>query len=255
MERKKINQTGLIIGISLMLLLCLMTLLPIKAKAVETDPNQAPSNASNFELYFYSFGEEVEGELPADSTYVYSWDERSADKYHYSVTVQIFGKDLDELMLTTPAEDYYITKKYFNRTYNSKTKTYTYTSNIDFPSIAGLMLFNYSNSSVKYKIIINYEPVINLSKTSITEITNTKHLTMTVKYLPVRNRLGYQIEYSTNSKFNTKTRVNTGATTKDVGKLTKGNIYYVRVRSYARYSDGSLVYSKWSPTQRIKIKQ
>lgn len=95
-----------------------------------------------------------------------------------------------------------------------------------------------------------------LSKPVITELTNSSQCTMTVRYKAVKDRFGYSIEYSTNPKFQkNKTRVSTSSTVKKIGKLTKGNIYYVRVRAYAWNSSGKLIYSPWSATQRVKIKK
>ncbi|WP_028509621.1 fibronectin type III domain-containing protein [Ruminococcus sp. NK3A76] len=66
---------------------------------------------------------------------------------------------------------------------------------------------------------------------------------------------GYQISYSTSSKFTKKTTktVNATGTSKTIKKLTKGKTYYVRVRTYKSVA-GVKICSGWSEVKKIKVK-
>lgn len=93
------------------------------------------------------------------------------------------------------------------------------------------------------------------SKPSITTpSTNGKHQ-VTAKWKKVSACSGYQVQYSTSSKFKSPTvktvsgRSKTSCTT----KLKKGKKYYIRVRSYKNFN-GKKYYSAWSNAKSIKCK-
>jgi hypothetical protein len=71
---------------------------------------------------------------------------------------------------------------------------------------------------------------------------------------------GYQIQYSTSSKFNkaaTKTVKKSSTTSLKVSKLTKGKKYYVRIRTYKTVKvngKSKNIYSSWSSAKSIKVK-
>ena len=67
---------------------------------------------------------------------------------------------------------------------------------------------------------------------------------------------GYQIQYSTSSKFKgakTVTITKNKATSKKISKLKAKKKYYVRVRTY-KTVDGKKYYSAWSSVKSIKCK-
>jgi len=270
MVKKVTNRVSFLFGVSLIFLLCVVALFPMKAKG-----GSLPKLTSNINEWIYyknpnpdnsyrNFGECYEEELPADTMhrFDFKYDKTDGNK-HYLFKIETYNSEIGEFSLVDYNKEatqfgwnfQMNNKQDFKCHYDKKNQIYTYSFSGVTDKYVRLLLFNYSNKKIKYNITVFVEPEITLAKTAISEITNTKQRTMTVKYAPVKKRLGYQIEYSTDNKFKDKQRVNTGATTKDVGKLTKGKTYYVRVRTYARYNDGTLVYSKWSGTKKIKIKK
>ena len=87
-----------------------------------------------------------------------------------------------------------------------------------------------------------------------TPSTNKKHQ-ITAKWKKVSACSGYQVQYSTSSKFKkatTKT-VSGASKTSCTGKFKKGKKYYIRVRSY-KTVDGKKYYSAWSSVKSIKCK-
>ncbi|MBR5451989.1 MAG: hypothetical protein IKV36_03225, partial [Clostridia bacterium] len=69
---------------------------------------------------------------------------------------------------------------------------------------------------------------------------------------------GYEVQYSTSSKFTTKTTktktITKNTTTKTtITKLTAKKTYYVRVRTY-KTVNGKKYYSAWSAAKKAKTK-
>lgn len=70
---------------------------------------------------------------------------------------------------------------------------------------------------------------------------------------------GYQVQYSTSSKFTsgtskyTNAKFSKGRTTKTIKNLKAGKKYYVRVRTY-KTVDGTKCYSSWSKAKSVKTK-
>ena len=87
--------------------------------------------------------------------------------------------------------------------------------------------------------------------TAITSL-KTKNKTITVKWKKKTGITGYQIQYSTNSKFkknNKKIKIKNAKTvSKKITKLKASKKYYVRIRTYQGKK-----YSKWSKVKSIKI--
>lgn len=93
------------------------------------------------------------------------------------------------------------------------------------------------------------------SATSITSVS-AKSSSITVKWKK-KSCTGYQIQYSTSSKFKSaKTVKVTKAKTvsKTISKLKSGKKYYVRVRTYKK-SGKKTLYSKWSKTKSVTTKK
>ena len=94
--------------------------------------------------------------------------------------------------------------------------------------------------------------------TAISKLTASKN-TVTVKWRKqTKQTAGYEIQYSTSSKFTKKTtktvKVTKNSTTsKKITKLKAKKKYYVRIRTYKVVS-GKKYYSKWSSKKSVKIR-
>ena len=69
---------------------------------------------------------------------------------------------------------------------------------------------------------------------------------------------GYEIQYSTDKKFNSNVKTVTikknKTTSTTIKNLTKNKKYYVRIRTYKTVS-GKTYYSSWSSVKNVKIKK
>lgn len=96
-----------------------------------------------------------------------------------------------------------------------------------------------------------------VAQTSITKITSTKS-SIKVKWEPIDDADGYQIQKSTNKSFKKNSKKynisNTDSTSKTIKKLKSNKNYYVRIRAYKLKSE-TKTYSKWSNTKSIKTKK
>ena len=63
---------------------------------------------------------------------------------------------------------------------------------------------------------------------------------------------GYEHRYSTDSSFKNSKKITTAKKNKKIGELSAGKTYYVKVRAYAKNSEGKKIYSKWSGVKTIK---
>lgn len=157
-------------------------------------------------------------------------------------------------------------------TYNGKTRTPT----VSVKTKSGKALENKKDYTVtyasgrktvgKYKVTVtfkgNYTGKKELyfkivpAKRGITKVTAGKKKA-TVKWKTQTTQTsGYQIQYSTNSKFKTyKTVTVSGnkATTKTVKNLTSKKTYYFRLRTY-KTVNGEKIVSGWSTAKKVKIK-
>ncbi|WP_242841295.1 leucine-rich repeat protein [Ruminococcus sp. NK3A76] len=96
---------------------------------------------------------------------------------------------------------------------------------------------------------------INPKKTTLKSVTSPKTKQLKATYSKVSGVTGYQITYSTSSKFTKATTksVNASGTSKTISKLTKGKTYYVKVRTYKTVNKVKY-YSGWSAVKKIKVK-
>lgn len=87
-----------------------------------------------------------------------------------------------------------------------------------------------------------------------TPSTNKKHQII-AKWKKVSACSGYQVQYSTSSKFKSPTTktISGASKTSYTAKFKKGKKYYVRVRAY-KTVDGKKYYSAWSSVKSIKCK-
>ena len=120
----------------------------------------------------------------------------------------------------------------------------------------------------KYKVTVTFTGnytgsveltfTINPPKTSISKIKAGKK-SFTVNWSKKTTEVtGYQIQYSTSSKFKTKTKTVTVKSAKEASKTIKklsGNKkYYVRVRTYKTVGK-TKYYSEWSAKKSVKTKK
>lgn len=107
-----------------------------------------------------------------------------------------------------------------------------------------------------YTLTIDAEDVIKLPKGKLSSVKSSKRGQLTMKCKGASNAIGYQFQYSTNERFAGKKKtVKSSSTQKTVKGLLKGVRYYVRVRPYTIYTDGTYVYGQFSMPKSIKIKK
>ncbi len=89
---------------------------------------------------------------------------------------------------------------------------------------------------------------------TISSVTAGKK-SFTIKFNKDTSASGYQVKYSTNSKFSPATTkaVTSNKTSSYTAKSLKGKKYYIRVRSY-KTINGKNVYGAWSTTKTITVK-
>jgi hypothetical protein len=96
--------------------------------------------------------------------------------------------------------------------------------------------------------------VVQLANVKITSLKNKKTKSVSVKWKKITGAGGYQLQYSTSSKFKKKTTKNTKSVTYLCKKLKKNKKYYFRIRAY-RISDKQKIYGCWSKTKKITVKK
>jgi hypothetical protein len=93
-------------------------------------------------------------------------------------------------------------------------------------------------------------------KATLSSVKSPKTKTLKVTWKKDSQATGYQIVYSTSSKFKSSKSVNiskNSTTSKTISKLTKGKTYYVKVRSY-KTINGKKVYGAYSTVKKVKCK-
>jgi hypothetical protein len=93
-------------------------------------------------------------------------------------------------------------------------------------------------------------------KATLSKVTSPKTKTVKVTWKKDSQATGYQIVYSTSSKFKSSKSVTVtknSTTSKTISKLTKGKTYYVKVRSYKTIG-GKKVYGAYSTVNKVKCK-
>ena len=93
-------------------------------------------------------------------------------------------------------------------------------------------------------------------KATISSLKNKKGKKVVVTIKKVKYAKGYEIKYSTNSKFKQNVKkIKTKSLKKTLTKLKKGKTYYVKVRPYYKDSLGRTIYGKYGKVKRVKIKK
>lgn len=98
--------------------------------------------------------------------------------------------------------------------------------------------------------------VTTIKRPSISKLTNEKGKKAQVTYKAVSDAKGYEIQYSTDSKFKKGVKMVNGnaKTTKvTIKNLTIKKKYYVRVRAYKFDEDGNRLTGAWSTAKNVNI--
>ena len=96
-----------------------------------------------------------------------------------------------------------------------------------------------------------------LSVPSISSAKNVKTKKIKVKFSPVSDVSGYELQYATNKSFTKSVGSKLLAASKSsctLKKLKKGKTYYIRLRSYLA-DEGDDVCSPWSAIKKVKVKK
>lgn len=96
---------------------------------------------------------------------------------------------------------------------------------------------------------------LRLTRPAISSQKNTASRKLVIAWKKNGSASGYQVQYSTSSKFTSAKTVKitkNSTLSKTLSSLTKGKTYYVRIRSYRTYA-GATYYSAWSSTKSTKI--
>ena len=162
---------------------------------------------------------------------------------------------------TVGASGYFIYRSVDGQPYSKvqTTKALNYTD-----TTANVSCKKYSYKIVAYRVIdgVTYKSnssstkiMYRLTSVSMNSIKNATSKAFTIRWTKSNSISGYYIQYSTSGSFSDATNVNitSNATTgKNVTNLTKGKLYYVRMRSY-KTVNGIKYYSGWSERKTVKI--
>ncbi len=111
-----------------------------------------------------------------------------------------------------------------------------------------------NHNATSTKVVINIAP----KKVTKLKVKSTATGTATVTWKKNAKTTGYEIQYSTNSKFKkaktvTITKNKSKKPTKMISKLKAGKKYYVRIRAYKNKAKAKRVYSKWTSKKKVTI--
>ena len=110
---------------------------------------------------------------------------------------------------------------------------------------------NYTATTKKITITVNP------TKTALVSVTSPSAGKMAVKWKKNAVGTGYQIQYSTSSKFTSPKSVTitkNSTLTRTIGSLAKGKKYYVRIRTYKTVGSTKF-YSGWSAAKAVTVKK
>lgn len=107
-----------------------------------------------------------------------------------------------------------------------------------------------------YDMTDGEKPLAKPAKAAISSLKSSKAKTFVVKWKTVKNADGYQIVYSTSSKFTASktTSVSKTALSKTVKSLKSARTYYVKVRAYRTDAKGNRIYGNYSTVKKVKVK-
>ncbi len=197
----------------------------------------------------------------------------SDSKYKYKVTSIKKGSTGNKTLYAKWSKNTYKLSYQLNGGKNGKNpSSYTVTSNtitLKSPTRKGYTFKGwYSDSKYKYKVTSikkgstgNKKLYARWSKLSVGKgktptLKNSAKGKLSVKYGKVTYAKGYQITYSTSSKFTKSTTKSlyTSATSKTLSNMKIKKTYYVKVRAYQTDSLGSKVFGSYSTVRKVYIK-
>lgn len=108
----------------------------------------------------------------------------------------------------------------------------------------------------KFSFCIQAERQIKLAKGILNYLESLAEGQFTVKCEAVENAIGYRIQYSTDEQLKKGvTTIDSPAAVKTIKKLKKGERYYVKVRPYTVYDDGTYVYGENSYVKTVVVRK
>ncbi len=112
-----------------------------------------------------------------------------------------------------------------------------------------------TNATINYSFTIDAEAKIKLAKGVLSSVKSLKKAQFVAKCKKATDAIGYQFQYSTNEQFKKGVKtVKSAVAQRTVKRLKSGKRYYVRVRPYTIYTDGTYVYGQYSLPKSVKIK-
>ena len=121
-----------------------------------------------------------------------------------------------------------------------------------------LEVYAYDNvyHDMEYYFTIQAEPLITLSRGTITSLKSKKAGQITVSCKSASNAIGYRIQYSTDYRFRKGVKtVYSPSKVKTLTKLSKGKRYYVKVCPYTVYDDGEYAFGMNSYVKAVYVKK
>lgn len=94
---------------------------------------------------------------------------------------------------------------------------------------------------------------VNVSKPSKPSVKNGKAKQIKLKLKRTKNAEGYQIQYAKKKNMKSARIKNTKKLTTTINKLSRGKVYYIRVRAYRTDSTGAKVYGPWSSKMKVRV--
>ena len=94
---------------------------------------------------------------------------------------------------------------------------------------------------------------VNVSKPSKPSAKNGKEKQIKLKLKRTKNAEGYQIQYAKKKNMKSARIKNTKKLTTTINKLSRGKVYYIRVRAYRTDSTGAKVYGPWSSKMKVTV--
>ncbi|MCC3669324.1 InlB B-repeat-containing protein [Terrisporobacter mayombei] len=127
-----------------------------------------------------------------------------------------------------------------------------YTSKTGGSKITSSTRYYYMSNKTLY---VRWEKV-SVSKASISKLTLPDSKQIKVYTKSVSNAKGYEIVYSTSSKFSSSTtkKISTISTSKTLTSLQKKKTYYIKVRVYKIDSSNKKIYGSYSTVKYVKTK-
>lgn len=178
----------------------------------------------------------------SSSSITLSW---KADKYYSAQYYQIYDVKKKKIIKTISSDNlsYTIKSLKSGAAYSYKVRAYSK-----------------ENGEKYYGEWVTVTGITKPVATSFTSLKSSKSKTLTAKWDKQTSATGYQIQYSTSSKFSSYKTVKVSknsSTSKTVSGLKSGKKYYVRIRTYKTIKiDGKskTVYSSWAKAKSVKIK-